>query len=169
MSGFAFGARTDATYSPTEYSQGKGFGLGDSFEDAAGAEWVFVQAGAPITTYSVVFVDTTYALAVPVSNAVASAPGMIGVAAVSFQSGYYGWVQQRGNCTIQVLASAAKNAALHTTVTGGALDTTTISTSTNYLLIGITALSAGSAGGTTNVPAMISYPNVFRATTALQP
>lgn len=168
MSGFAMGARTDTTYSSAEMAQGKAFGVGDSYEDAAGNEWVFVQAGAAITTYSVVSVDSTY-LAQPITNALASAPVMVGVAAVSFLSGYYGWVQQRGPCTIQVLASAAKNAALHTTVTGGALDTTTISTSTNYIIIGITALSAGTAGGTTNVPALMSYPNVFRVTGTTEP
>lgn len=169
MSGFAQGANPLVTFTATTILQGKAFHPGVSYEDQNGNEWVFVQAGAPISLYSAVAIDSTYALAVPMSNATASAPVMFGVAGVSFNSGDYGWVQQRGNCTVQVLASAAKNAALHTTVTGGALDSTTISTSTNYLIIGITALSAGSAGGTTNVPALLSYPNVFKATTALQP
>lgn len=168
MSGFAFGGNTTATMSPTELLQGKAFGVGDSFEDAVGAEWVFVQALAPITTYSVCSIDANYG-AVPMSNATASAAGMVGVAATSFLSGYYGWMQQRGNCTIQVLASAAKNAGLHSTVTGGAMDTTTISTSTNYLVIGLVALSAGSAGGATNVPAIISYPNVLHTTAGVGP
>jgi hypothetical protein len=168
MAGFLIGAQTTATMTPTVYLQGKGFSVGDSGEDSSGNEWVFVQAGAAITQYSVVAVDSTYA-ANPLSNANASAPVMVGVAAVAFASGEYGWVQQRGSCTIQVLASTAKNAGLHTTVTGGALDSTTISTSTNYLLIGITALSAGTAGGTTNVPALVSYPNVFRTTAAAVP
>lgn len=168
MAGFVLGANPTTTYTSAVLAQGKGFGVGDAFEDASGNDWVFVQAGAAISIYSVCAIDTAYA-ANPLSNANASAPVMVGVAAVAFASGEYGWLQQRGPCTIQVLASAAKNAALHTTVTGGALDTTTISTSTNYLIIGITALSAGSAGGTTNVPANMSYPNVFRATTATQP
>lgn len=168
MSGFAFGANPTTTYDATTIKQGKGFGVGDSYEDSSGNEWVFVQAGAPITAYSVVAIDTAYT-ANPISNANASAPVMVGVAAVAFASADYGWVQQRGPCTIQVVASAAKNAALHTTVTGGALDTTTISTSTNYIILGITALSAGSAGGVTHVPANMSYPNVLRVTGTTQP
>lgn len=168
MAGFALGANPTTTYTTAVRAQGKGFSVGDVSTDSSGNDWVFVQAGAAISLYDTVAVDTTFA-ANPISNANASAPVFVGVAAVAFASGEYGWVQQRGNCTIRVLASAAKNAALHTTVTGGQLDTTTISTSTNYLLIGLTALSAGSAGGVTNVPALLSYPNVFRATTATQP
>jgi len=168
MAGFALGAIPTTTMSSSELAQGKGFSVGDVSTDSSGNDWVFVQALAPITTYSVVAIDSNYG-ATPITNAVASAPVMVGVAATSFLSGYYGWMQQRGPATIQVLASAAKNAALHTTVTGGALDSTVISTSTNYIVLGIVALSAGSAGGTTNVPALISYPNVFRATGGSQP
>lgn len=168
MTGSIIGAMPTNTFTSSTILQGKGFSVGDTNTTSDGNEWVFVQAGAAITAYSVVAVDTAYT-ANPISSGNASAPVMVGVAAVAIASGEYGWVQQRGPCTIQVVASAAKNAALRTTLTGGALDSTTISTSAAYLIIGIRALSAGSAGGVTNVPANMSYPNVLAVTGTTQP
>jgi hypothetical protein len=52
----------------------------------------------------------------------------VGVAGVNgISSGSWGWVQTRGNMTVQVLSTASASSFLYTTATAGALDDTATS------------------------------------------
>lgn len=119
-----FGAAPNVTYTSAEITAGgKGFALGDRYVDQSGNGWVYVQASAAITGAGFVCtIDENYA-ATMVTSTNAARGDLIGVAAVAFASGEFGWLQTSGVfANVQVLASCAANARLNTTATAGALD-----------------------------------------------
>lgn len=141
----------------TALTDGKGFGLGDIYTDSDGKEWVFVKASASIGQYNAVTFDETYNTTVaPVSSSNAARGDKIGVAAVDFASGAYGWLQVYGPCTLTVKASCAANARLDATSTAGFPDDDAASGSIQLEGIYLTAArtaSDGSAAAILNFPA----------------
>ncbi len=106
---------------------GQVFGLGDRYTDYQGNNYVFVSASTSITSYQVCAVTSSF-WAAPITTALASANPAVGVAGVNgISSGSWGWVQTRGNMTIQVLSTASASSWLYTTGTAGALDDTSTS------------------------------------------
>ena len=144
------GANTASTSTTTT------FGVGDQYEDQNGNYWVYVKASGAILQYDVVTYDETYNTVVaPVSTSNDARGDKIGVAAVAFASGEYGWLQVYGPCTMNVLASCAANVRLNTTATAGGADddgtTGSIQLEGIYLTAARTA-SSGSAAGVLNFP-----------------
>jgi hypothetical protein len=133
---------------------GKGFGLGDRFTDQDGKEYVFVTAASAITaTYVCVFDEAYSAAHLSTSN---DARGdLVGVAPVAIASGSYGWLQVKGPCLAQVLASCAANVRINTTATAGALDDDGTVGSLQVEGIYLTASRAASQG---SAAAILSYP-----------
>ena len=151
------GANTADTYTSTQLTTGgKGFGLGDRYVDASGNEWLFVQASAAIAQYDVVFSSSAYA-ATTLSTSNDARGNLVGVAAVAFASGDYGWVQVKGPTTMNVLASCAANVRLNTTATAGSLDDDGTVGSMQVQGIYLTTARAASPG---SAPGILNYPFV---------
>lgn len=150
------GAKTDDTFTTT--TDGRMFSLGERYVDSNGKEWTFVKASAAIAQYDVVTYDETFSTVVaPLGTANDARGDSVGVAAVAFASGAYGWLQIRGVCTMNVLASCAANVRLNTTGTAGSLDDDGTATSMAVDGIYLTtarAASNGSAAGILNYPAI---------------
>lgn len=142
----------------TDLTLGKGFGLGDRNTDSSGNDWIFVKASAAIAQYDVVTVDSTYSTTVaPLSTSNDGRGNIVGVAPVAFASGDYGWLQVKGPCTMNVLASCAANVRLNTTATAGSLDDDGTATSMQVQGIYLTAARAASNG---SAPGILNYPFV---------
>lgn len=157
--GIEIGANTALTLTATELLQGKGFGLGDKYEDSDGKVWVYVKATATIAQYDVVTYDpATYSTTVaPISTANDARGNPVGVAAIGFASADYGWLQIFGPCTMNVLASCAANTLLNTTATGGSPDDDGTSGAFTLLSIFLTTARAASPG---SAPGYLNYPIV---------
>lgn len=151
---FAVGANTSDTFTST--TDGRMWGLGDRITDHAAKEWVFVKASSAIAQYDVVTFDETYTTVVaPLGTANDARGDLVGVAAVAIASGAYGWLQVKGPCTMNVLASCAANVRLNTTATAGSLDDDGTVGSMQVEGIYLTtarAASNGSAAGILNYP-----------------
>ena len=144
------------TYTATQYTQGKAFGLNDRCAFHDGREFVFVVAGGAIAVSDVAtFGAAASATALSTSN---DARGnFCGVAPVAFASGEYGWLQVKGAGTVNVLASAVANVRLNTTATAGKLDDDGTVGSMQVQGIYITATNDGS---TAAVACLINNPYV---------
>ena len=137
-----------------EFTQGKGFGLGDRHIDQVGNEFVYVQAGSGgITANFVATIDEAYA-AVMVSTSNDARGDLLGVAPVAIAASSYGWVQVKGVCNVQVAASCAANVRLNTTATAGQLDDDATAGSIACDHIVLTTARAASAG---IAPAVMNY------------
>ena len=133
------------------------FGLGDQYEDQSGNVWVYVKSTAAITQYDAVTFDETFTTVVaPVSTSNKARGDKIGVAAVAFTSGDYGWLQVYGPCTINVLGSCVANVELTITATAGSLDdatTTGLVVADNAFLTATNSATAAAAkAGVLNFP-----------------
>ena len=121
------GANVSNQYAATGNFTGAEFGLGDQYVDNAGNGYVFVSASTSITSYQVCAVTSSF-WAAPITTALASANPRVAAAGVNgISSGSWGWVQTRGNMTIQVLSTCSASSWLYTTATAGALDDTSTS------------------------------------------
>lgn len=121
------GANVSNQYAATGNFTGAEFGLGDRYVDATGNAYVFVSASTSITSYMACAVTSSF-WAAPITTALASANPAVGVAGVNgISSGSWGWVQTRGNMTVQVLSTASASSWLYTTGTAGSLDDTSTS------------------------------------------
>ena len=111
----------------TEPESGARFGLGDQFVDNTGNAYVFVSASTSITSYMACAVTSSF-WAAPITTALASANPRVGIAGVNgISSGSWGWVQTRGNLSVQVLSTCSASSWLYTTATAGSLDDTSTS------------------------------------------
>ena len=151
------GVDVSATFTADQIaSEGKGFSVGDRNVNYDGKEYVFVLAGAAITsTYACRYTAAYSAAHLSTSN---DARGdLVGVAVADIASGSYGWVQIKGPANLQVLASCAANVRLNTTGTAGALDDD--GTATTMAVDGIT-LSTARAASQGSAAAVLNYPSV---------
>lgn len=158
--GFAIGINPTSTFSIL--TDGRGFSPGDSIEDADGKQYVFVKASAAINIYDVVTYDETYITTVtPVTTSNAARGDKLGVAAVAFASGDYGWLQVYGPCTINVATLCAPNVELTFTSVAGVLDdatTASLKVADNVIQ---TAVSASATVATTKA-AVLNWPAAGR-------
>jgi hypothetical protein len=139
----------------TLQGDGKGFSPGDRHVAYDGKEYVYVLAAAAITGASYVcFIDSSYN-ATMLSTSNDARGNLIGIPLTAFASGEYGWLQVKGPSTVRVLASAAANARLNTTATGGALDDD--GTVGSMQVQGV-YLTTANGGATANVAAILNYP-----------
>lgn len=137
-------------------ASGKGFSIGDQATDSAGNVWIYVQATSAMSQYIIAVVSAAGTAAFATTST--ALRGLrLGVPAVTFASGDYGWVQVYGPATVQVLASAAANVRLNTTATAGALDDDGTVGAKEVLGIALTTARSASAG---TAPAVLSYPTV---------
>ena len=135
---------------------GKSFSVGDLSEDSVGNVWMYVQASAAVAANYFVVISTTFTAAqITTTNGLRGL--RVGSPAVAMASGEFGWVQIYGPSTVQVLASAAANARLNTTATGGALDDDATTGAKEITGVALTAARAASAG---TAPAILNYPTV---------
>lgn len=153
MTAFA-GANPSATIG--NLTDGRVFGLGDKLVQHDGKEYLFVQASAAITQYDVVYITSAYAAA-DITTTAGLRGFLVGVAPVAFASGDYGWVQVKGPCTMNVLASCAANVRLNTTGTAGFPDDDGTSTTKQIQGIYLTTARAASNG---SAPGILNYPFV---------
>lgn len=137
-------------------TDGKIFGLGDRLVQSDGKEYVFVQASAAITQYDVVYITSAYAAA-DITTTVGLRGALIGVAPIAFAINEYGWVQVKGPCTMNVLASCAANVRLNTVATAGYLDDDGTATTKQAQGIYLTTARAASNG---SAPGILNYPYV---------
>lgn len=148
------GANPANTFTST--TDGRMFSVGDRYEDSAGKEWVFVKATSAIAQYDVVTFDETYNTTVaPLGTADDARGDRVGVAAVAFASGDYGWLQIYGPCTMNVLASCAANVRINTTATAGSLDDDGTAGSMQVEGIYLTTARGGSNGSAAGI---LNYP-----------
>ena len=152
------GANVSGRYSTTTGPDaGQTFGLGDRYTDNVGNNYIFVSASTSITSYQVCAVTSSY-WAAPITTALSSANPGVGAAGVNgISSGSWGWVQTRGNMTIQVLSTCSASSFLYTTATAGALDDT--STSQNK----ITGVTLNSNATTVGAYAAFAGVDMFAA------
>ena len=139
------GANVSNQYATTSLGDsGSVFSLGDRYQDSAGNAYVFVSASTSITSYMACAV-TSSGWAAPLTTALASANPAVGIAGVNgISSGSWGWVQTRGNLTVQVLSTCSASSWLYTTATAGSLDDTSTS---QVKITGITINSNQAAVG----------------------
>lgn len=140
-------------------SSTKKAGLLDRFTDTAGAEFVYVQAEGAITGAGyVVLIDEAGQADMIETTISATARGqMVGVAQAAFADDDYGWVQIFGTTNIRVAASAAANAVLNTTATGGQIDDDATTGAEVIDRMVLTTARGGSAGTAEGV---LFYPTV---------
>lgn len=84
------------------------------------SEFVYVQANGAIAQYDAVAIDAGQAAPLSATNAITGVE--IGAAQVALADNEYGFVQTRGACSVNVLASAATDVQLYATATAGSLD-----------------------------------------------
>lgn len=132
------------------------FALGTTITATNGTEWTYVQAGAAITAYDYVCIDSAF-LATSGTKANVDKGYGIGFAQFAFASGEYGFVARRGvGLKVNALTLCLLDAPLYTTATAGAVDDTTTS---QTLLRGITLNST--VGGATAATSFKAFTNVF--------
>lgn len=105
---------------------GQYFGLGDRYEDSNGNRYVFVSASTSVTSYQVVAITSAF-YGQPATSALASAAAFVGVAQNNISAGSWGWVQTRGNMTVNALSTCSTAVALYTSGTAGSVDDTSTS------------------------------------------
>lgn len=153
--GFAIGINPTSTFSIL--TDGRGFSPGDQIEDASGNSFVFVKSTAAINIYDVVTYDETYITAVaPATTSNAARGDKIGVAAVAFASGDYGWLQTYGPCIINVATLCAPNVELTFTSVAGVLDdatTASLKVADNVIQTAVSASTATTKAAILNWPA----------------
>ena len=144
----------------TVLTGGKTFGLGDSAEDHAGKEYVYIKATSAISQYDVVTYDETYNTTVaPVTTTNGVRGDKLGVAPVAIASGSYGWLQVYSPCVINVAANCNPNVELTLTSVAGVLDDAT--TASLDVADGIVT-TAASASAAASKAAILNYPQVGR-------
>lgn len=157
MSG-TIGANTTNTLTTTDSTGGKLFGLGDRQWDQSGNEFVYVQASGAITGAGYVCYITAAYLAVMVSTSNDAIGNLIGVPAVAFADGDYGWLQTKGVCVVRAAALAAANVRLNSTATAGQLDD---DGSASAMAIDGLVLTTAVGGSAATAAAVISYPIII--------
>ncbi len=146
---------TKVTAGTSTDGAGAEFALGTKATGTDGGEWVYVQAGAAISTTTdepfVLAVDENYQ-AVKITKTLASAGHMIAVAPPQILAdNAMFWAQTRGtNFNVKVAVSCAADVNLWTTATAGVLDDT--SGGSHVAVLGIkivvAASTSASAGST---------------------
>jgi hypothetical protein len=122
--GYTVGAKLSEVYNPSS-DFGDRMALGDIVETHDNRKFVFVSASTSVTSYQVVAIDSAWA-AQPATSALASA-GRLGVAQNNISAGSWGWVQVRGNLTVNALSTCSAAVALYTSGTAGSVDDTSTS------------------------------------------
>lgn len=133
------------------------FAVGQISKGSDGSEWVFCQANGAITGKGYVCqIDETFQ-ATLLSTSNDARGDIVGVPFVAFADNEYGWFQRKGPASVRVSASAAANAALNTTGTGGQIDDD--ATTGAFALDGVVLTTAN--GGSAGLAAgMLDYPKV---------
>lgn len=116
-----FSLASFAVPSLTRTSADPEIAVGTVVKGTGNSEFVYVQANGAIAQYDAVAVDSDEQAA-PLSATNAITGVVIGVAQVAFADNEYGFVQTRGDVSVNVLASAAADVQLYATATAGSLD-----------------------------------------------
>jgi len=142
---FMVGSKLSETFSPSS-DFGDRPGLGDSVETHDNKRFVFVSASTSVTSYQVVAIASDFYVQ-PATSALASAASRLAVAQNNISAGSWGWVQTRGNLTVNALSTCSAAVALYTSGTAGSVD----DTSTSQVKIGgLVILANVTAVGTAN-------------------
>lgn len=162
LGGIDFYAAYDAISASTPEIPAHPFSYGTQVDATDGSIWVFCKVNGGIVQYDAVFIDTTYALAVPAIGGAAA----LGVnkkigwyqGATALTAGMAAWFMIHGAPRIRVNASVAANTQLYTTNTSGLLDTAVV-TGSQYPIRNVVAVAAN--GGTiSNVQGSATFPSV---------
>ena len=138
------GVQTNAQYSTADVNAGKTPGLTDEAFLHDNSKWVFVSASASITSYQLVAINSA-GVALAATSALALAGQKAGIAQANISSGSYGWVQVKGNMTVNALQTCSSSTVLYTSGTAGAVD----DTATNqFKVAGLTINSNNATTGT---------------------
>lgn len=157
MTNVVMGALPNDNLTADQVAQGRGFGLGDRYTDAAGREYVFVTFGAGGATGAgyVVSVNENFS-AVMATNALSLLGQVVGVAQVAAASGEFGWVQIYGNT--QVWSDVATVATrMQTTTTAGQIDDASTTGTKQINGLALTAARVATPG---LAPAILTYPTI---------
>lgn len=142
-----------STNSPTTDAK---FALGTRALGTNGTEWIYVRAGAAITIYDYVCIDSAFSATSGTKTNVDKGFG-IGFAQNAFASLEYGWVATRGiGIRVNALTLCVADVALYTSATTGAVDD--LPTSQTQLR-GVTLNTT--VGGATAATALKAFSNVF--------
>ena len=142
MSQVMLGARVAMNDSANTYGNLPGI---EKYTDSAGNEFIFGQASAAVSQFACCTMDSGGNINQFVSGSVASGY-KIGFAQVALTSGYYGWIQVKGNLTGLVLAANAANTPLYSCASAGYLGTATSGqTEIKGIMLMASATAAGSA------------------------
>jgi hypothetical protein len=144
------GVQTNAQYSAADITAGRTPGLTDEAFLHDNSKWVFVSASASITSYQLVAINSA-GVALAATSALALAGQKCGVAQAAISSGSYGWVQVKGNMTVNALQTCSSSTVLYTTGTAGAVDDTATSQ------VKIANLTLNSNNATTGTVATAAY------------
>lgn len=135
---------------------GKGFALGSVAMTPTGQIYIFVQAATALAIGDAVAINAAFTGTL-LTTTTSPRGFRVGVVPAAFAVGERGWVQVYGPASLSVLASAAANARLNTTATGGALDddaTTGAKVITGVVLTTARGGTAGTAVAILNWPAV---------------
>lgn len=138
-------------------AQGRGFGLGDRYTDAAGREYVYVVLGAGGLTGAgyVVTIDATFT-AVMATNSASLLGQQVGVGQVAAAQGEFVWVQTYGNAQVWTDVATA-NTRMQTTTTAGQIDDAAGVGTKQINGLALTAARVSTAG---LAPAILTYPTI---------
>lgn len=130
------------------------------------AEWVYCKAAAAITGAGYVCffdVDTSATMVSASNDAIGQ---LLGVAMAAIPLGSYGWLQVKGQCGVQVLASAAANVQLYTQLaaSAGILDDASAGV-TGFLVDRIYLGTAQGGSNGLNTSGYLNYPQLVTAST----
>lgn len=132
----------------TSNDEGSPFTVGERALGNDGTEWMYVHAATAITQYDAVGVDENYE-ASALTKAMADDGWQVGFAQIAASDNDFFWLCMGGsNVKVRVAASCAADVSLYTTATAGVLDDTSGS---QTVVNGVTAVTAGSAGGVSAV------------------
>lgn len=151
------GTNVDVITTATDIIQ-LGHTLGTTIRHTDGIEYMLVSANGAVVAGDVLLIDTAFdAIPITLTLSATKFGSPIGVSQIAAADNELLWVVRQGNATVRVLASAAANAALNTTATGGALDDdATVGTE---IIDGI-VLFVANGGSTAATDAFINYPTV---------
>ncbi len=122
---YAIGAKLSETFAPSS-DFGDRPGLGDSVETHDNKRFMFISASTSVTSFQVVAINSAFVVQ-PATSALASAGSRLGVAQNAISAGSWGWVQTRGNLTVNALSTCSSAVALYTSGTAGSVDDTSTS------------------------------------------
>lgn len=96
------------------------FKVGTVVKATGNREYVYVQAAEAIVAFDAIAIDAGQASQLDATNAITGVD--IGVAQQAFADNQFGFIQTRGPCSVNALASAVTDVQIFATATAGSVD-----------------------------------------------